>query len=120
MDVNELRKQLNEKLETRPLHRSPEDVRKSHQSYIDYHMATKPDNIYVIPMEEMAELTQHLSKIIRGKENATNIGFLEELADVQICIDNLRLACNIDPETFEYIKDIKFERAARRINNQTA
>lgn len=97
MDVNELRKQLNQKLETRPLHRSPEDVRKSHQSYIDYHMATKPDNIYVIPMEEMAEL-----------------------ADVQICIDNLRLACGVDPATFEYIKDIKFERATRRIGNHTA
>lgn len=119
MDANELRKQLNEKLETRPLHRSPEDVLKSHQSYIDYHMATKPDNIYVIPMEEMAELTQHLSKIIRGKEDATNIGFLEELADVQICIDNLRLACGVDTATFEYIKDIKFERAARRIGNHT-
>lgn len=120
MDANELRKQLNEKLAVRPLHRSPEDVRKSHLSYIDYHKATKPDEIYVIPMEEMAELTQHLSKIIRGKEDVTNIGFLEELADVQICIDNLRIACNIDPATFEYIKDIKYERAARRISNHTA
>lgn len=120
MDTTELYTQLQKKLKEKPAHTAPDVIKEHHQSYIDYHLATKPDEIYVIPMEEMAELSQHLSKIIRGKENAQNIGFLEELADVQICLDNLRMFCNIDADTFEYVKDIKFERAARKIKKGTA
>lgn len=120
MDIKELRKQLDNKLTTLPSHCSSEFIQECHQAYMDYHMAAKPDDIYVIPMEEMAELTQHLSKIIRGKEDPTNLAFLEELVDVQICIDNLRIACGVDSEIFEYIKDIKYERNRKRINNQTA
>ena len=119
MDTMELYTQLQKKLKEKPAHLTSDVVKECHQSYIDYHLATKPDEIYVIPMEEMAELSQHLSKIIRGKENAQNIGFLEELADVQICLDNLRMFCNIDADTFEYVKDIKFERAARKIKEGT-
>ena len=120
MDTMELYTQLQKKLTEKPAHLTPDAVKECHQSYIDYHLATKSDEIYIIPMEEMAELTQHLSKIIRGKENEQNIGFLEELADVQICLDNLRMFCNIDDDTFEYVKDIKFERATRKIKKGTA
>lgn len=120
MNAIELCTKLEEKLKERPAHLTEEEVRKSHQNYIDYHLATKPDEVYVIPMEEMAELTQHLSKIIRGKEDKSSIGFLEELVDVQICLDNLRMVCGIDNETFEYVKDIKFERANKKIQNGTA
>lgn len=119
MDAIELNTQLQQKLKERPAHISADVAKEMHQSYIDYHLATKPDEIYIIPMEEMAELTQHLSKIIRGKENMQNIGLLEELVDVQICLDNLRMFCNIEDDTFEYVKDIKFERAARTIKEDT-
>ena len=120
MDSKELYEQLQKKLKERPAHLAPDVVRESHHAYIDYHVNKKYDEIYVIPMEEMAELTQHLSKIIRNKEGIDDIGFLEELVDVQICIVNLRIFHNIDPETFEYIKDIKLERTLRRVGEGTA
>lgn len=120
MDTIELYNQLQKKLKEKPAHMATDIVKEQHQSYINYHLATKPDEIYIIPMEEMAELTQHLSKIIRGKENVQNIGLLEELVDVQIYLDNLRMFCNIDNDTFEYVKDIKFERAARKIKEGIA
>lgn len=115
MDLVTLRNLLDEKIKSKSKHLTKEEISRLHHAYIDYHAATKPDEIFVIPMEEMAELTQHLSKIIRGKETPADLGFLEELADVQICIDNLRIACNVDTETFDYIKDIKFERAAKKM-----
>lgn len=42
-----------------------------------------------IAMEEFAELTQAISKQIRGYDN--RIGLLEEMADAYICLDSLSL-----------------------------
>ena len=64
MDTMELYTQLQKKLTEKPAHLTPDAVKECHQSYIDYHLATKPDEIYIIPMEEMAELSQHLSKLV--------------------------------------------------------
>lgn len=52
MDIKELRKQLDNKLATLPSHCSSEFIQGCHQAYMDYHMAAKPDDIYVIPMEK--------------------------------------------------------------------
>lgn len=38
----------------------------------------------VVVIEEMAELTQELTKMLRGRDNRT--GVVEELADVQLCV----------------------------------
>lgn len=78
---------------------------------------TNKDEIYAIPIEEMAELTQHLTKCIRNKESFDNdnIALLEEIVDVQICLDNLRIAFDIDDELIKTITDIKFERAQKKI-----
>ena len=79
---------------------------------IRYHLNTNPDEIMVIPMEEMAELTQHLSKILRGKEpgDNSNLGLIEEMADVQICLDNLKRYFDISNDDIIYAMDIKAER----------
>lgn len=47
-------------------------------------------------MEEFAELTQAISKQIRGYDN--RIGLLEEMADAYICLEFLKSIFNITPE----------------------
>lgn len=49
-----------------------------------------------IAMEEFAELTQAISKQIRGYDN--RIGLLEEMADAYICLEFLKSIFNITPE----------------------
>jgi NTP pyrophosphatase (non-canonical NTP hydrolase) len=46
----------------------------------------RDDNMYqfAVVIEEMAELTQELTKMLRGRDNRT--GVVEELADVQLCV----------------------------------
>ena len=104
----------------KPDHFTDEEIKQCHKSYIDYHIKNNSDEIYVIPIEEMAELTQHLSKLIRGKEAPNEIGVLEEIADVQICLDNLRMVLGIDDDTLKYAMDIKFERCNEKIKKGTA
>lgn len=118
MDLQEFTDKLNQKIDSKVAHLTEEEVYKAHKNYIDYHRNTNPNVLYVISMEEMAELTQHLSKLVRGKESIDNKGILEELADVQICIDNLVIALGLDKETLEYAKDVKLERVANKIQNR--
>lgn len=120
MDKISFETALSEKLRTKPNHLSSERIEHCHKIYIDYHKENNSDELLVIPMEEMAELTQHLSKLLRKKENPDDTGLLEELADVQICIDNLKIALGIDNEKLKYAMDIKFERAERKIKSRTA
>lgn len=46
----------------------------------------RDNNMYqfAVVIEEMAELTQELTKMLRGRDNRT--GVVEELADVQLCV----------------------------------
>lgn len=55
-----------------------------------------------IAMEEFAELTQAISKQIRGYDN--RIGLLEEMADAYICLEFLKSIFNITP------MDVKLQR----------
>ena len=120
MDLRKFSKKLSDKLNNCPEHLTDEQIKECHMNYIEYHTKKKPDEILVIPIEEMAELTQHLSKVIRGKETSKSIGLLEELVDVQICIDNLKINFGIDEETFKYAMDVKLERSSEKIKNETA
>ena len=49
-----------------------------------------------IAMEEFAELTQQISKQIRGYDN--RIGLLEEMADAYICLEFLKSIFDITPD----------------------
>lgn len=60
-----------------------------------------------IAIEEMAECTQAICKIKRGGENFSNLA--EEVADVLICMEQLRMMFNID-EMVEYWMDYKIAR----------
>ena len=59
-------------------------------------------------MEEFAELTQAISKQIRGYDN--RIGLLEEMADAYICLEFLKSIFNITPEELQKAMDVKLQR----------
>lgn len=59
----------------------------------------------------MSELTKHLTKIMRGKESMrNNAGYIEEMADVQICLNTLQLYLDLSESDFNYAIDVKLER----------
>ena len=89
---------------------------------VHYHGARNSDEILAIQIEEMAELTQHLTKIIRGKETADgrNCGLVEEMADVQICIDSLKKYFCLTNEQMQYAIDVKIERLRLKLADGTA
>ena len=67
----------------------------------------------VVCMEELSELTQAISKEIRGKDNRNNL--VEEMADVIICLEILKqifVVTNVEIE--EWVK-FKQGRTLKRI-----
>ena len=67
----------------------------------------------VVCMEELAELTQQISKQLRGKGDKNHL--TEEMADVYICLDMLKKMYNIDPEQLEDEILYKLVRTKHRI-----
>ena len=59
----------------------------------------------IIVMEELAELTQEVSKALRDKLDIT--GMVEELADASICIDYIKEIFDITDNEIEHARSIK-------------
>lgn len=68
----------------------------------------------VIVMEELAELSQAISKVLRGKEDRTNL--IEELADVSICIEYIKSICDIKQDTLDRAISVKAKRLQEKFN----
>ena len=68
----------------------------------------------VVCMEELSELTQAISKEIRGKDNRSNV--IEEMADVLICIEIIKQVFEITDEDIDSWIKYKQERNLFRIN----
>lgn len=68
----------------------------------------------VVCMEELSELTQAISKEIRGKDNRNNL--VEEMADVLIGIEILKQVFEITDEDIDSWIKYKQERNLFRIN----
>lgn len=67
----------------------------------------------VVCMEELAELAKEISKCLRGEGD---IGSLtEEMADVYICLDMLKLMYNIDAEQLQDEISYKQHRTLKRL-----
>jgi hypothetical protein len=61
-----------------------------------------------VAAEECMELAKELTKAIRGKESDMKIA--EEIADVQICIDQLMVMFKIDQAEVDLFKQFKLSR----------
>lgn len=70
-------------------------------------------NSMVIAMEELAELQQAISKMIRYGNNTGNLE--EEIADVLICIEWIKEYYNLDDVNIEAWKQVKRIRMKDRI-----
>ncbi|APX98652.1 nucleoside triphosphate pyrophosphohydrolase family protein [Natronorubrum daqingense] len=64
-----------------------------------------------IAIEELSELTTELARRQRGRESYS--ATVEEIADVQLCLDQLKLMYN--PEQVEMAEQDKLERLKRRV-----
>jgi NTP pyrophosphatase (non-canonical NTP hydrolase) len=71
--------------------------------------------------EEMGELIQAISKMERlmdekDKKHKHKQHIIEEIADVQIMLDELMLYYNIDPSEVKQFKEDKIERLKKRMD----
>lgn len=67
---------------------------------------------FCIHMEECAELIQAISKYIRNSN--TNKMVVEEMADVLICMEQLKIMCNISEEELQEEIKKKCDRTLQR------
>lgn len=69
----------------------------------------------IVAMEEMAELIKELSKYIRGENNLEHIA--EEIADVEIMIEQLKLIFNCFDEVEKW-EEKKLKRLEKRLEGK--
>lgn len=72
----------------------------------------------VIIMEELAELTQQVSKKFRCKEDPMHL--LEEVADVYICLEELKLIAEIYDDEVEAAMSVKLDRIRKRLERPSS
>ena len=79
--------------------------------------ASGKDRQLLIAMEELAELSQEVSKYLRGKGDY--IGLLEELADVTIVIKHIKMILGINDEDLNRAVCIKIDESLDKIGPST-
>jgi len=62
----------------------------------------------MVAIEEMSELTKELTKMSRG--NGSTMKLTEEIADVSICLEQIKLFFNIEDKDIELFKQFKLKR----------
>jgi NTP pyrophosphatase (non-canonical NTP hydrolase) len=67
----------------------------------------------VIAIEELSELQKELCKALRNNSNYDNI--VEEIADVEIMIEQMKIYFNILNKDLERMKKLKIERTKERL-----
>ena len=70
----------------------------------------------VVVIEELSELQKELCKSLRDKTNIDNI--IEEIADVEIMLEQLKLYFKIDNNKIDNIKSEKLNRTKERLLKQ--
>lgn len=68
-----------------------------------------------IAIEEMSELTKEICKYIRENDNLNDL--VEEIADVQIMVEQLKIMFEIHDKVDEMV-DYKLDRQLRRIEKE--
>ena len=71
------------------------------------------DKSMIIAMEELAELQQAISKMLRGKGNYDNLA--EEIADVRICLQWVMEYYNVKYADVDKWEAFKYNRISERI-----
>lgn len=90
------------------------DVVIDHTQPLSDTASTNKDRQLLIAMEELAELSQELSKQLRGKGN--RVGILEEMADVAIATRYARRVLGITDEELNQAICVKLDEALDKID----
>ena len=69
-----------------------------------------------VAIEEMSELTKEICKFKRGQDNHKQI--VEEIADVEIMLQQLKMICDVKCSELEGVKYQKTERLAEKLRNE--
>lgn len=67
----------------------------------------------IVAIEELSELQKEFCKALRFKVNLQNI--VEEIADVEIMLEQMKIYFKINEEEIEEMKKIKIERTKERL-----
>ena len=70
----------------------------------------------IVWIEELGELQHEITKSLRG--NLRKEHLIEELADVLICIEQLRIKYNISEEQLQKWIDVKHNRNCKRLEKE--
>lgn len=84
---------------------------------LEAHVKEHTQMCIVWAIEELGELSQAIVKKLRGQKK--NGDLVEEIADVLLAIEQIRIACNIDIEEIQSLVDLKNERLKYRRDNGT-
>jgi hypothetical protein len=76
-------------------------------------LQTYGDKQIIIAIEELSELQKELCKSLRNKTNFHNI--LEEIVDVEIMVEQMKIYFDIHEEDVEAMKEYKLERTKERL-----
>ena len=68
-----------------------------------------------ITMEECAELAVAVSKMLRNPDTQAFVNLTEEIADVEIMIEQIKILYKVDAEAVEGFKKAKIERQLKRM-----
>lgn len=116
MELNKFEKQMQE-LREHPELRIPEHRRDVMLQEIVAWNGDKKQHIIVT--EELAELIQQVSKLLRYKATEDNrTALLEEMADVTICLEMLRYMHDIPEHELEDAVQIKAEAALEKARRE--
>lgn len=90
MNHDQLTERLKNKLQTKEKHISSDNKQKIMQLFHNYYvLRNEPLQDIIIAIEEIGELTQVISKLLRQKMEPTDIAIAEEITDVKLCIYEL-------------------------------
>lgn len=67
-------------------------------------------NQILVAIEELQELGKVLTKIARGRTKRSSMQLIEELADVDICIEQIKYHYNINNRQLAIYKNFKLDR----------
>lgn len=71
----------------------------------------------VVCIEEMAELTQQLSKLIINHKNKSVDGMKEEFVDTLIMLNQIKIIYNISDEEIENRKEMKYTKLQKYMDS---
>ena len=112
MKEKEFERRLDKKIQDHAKIMSDEKRKKIHTDYAKNH---SQNELFAVCIEEMSELTKHLTKIMRGKESMrNNAGCIEEMADVLMYYNDVMLCYGITADELKQAYTGKVEKNMKR------